>query len=218
MIWKRTRQSHQDKQDATQRQLKQADLDMLELAAAAGEINLKYLDESGFCLWSSVSYSYIRRGERKRLEQTQRRGRRLSILGLWEPGISFEYGLAVGSFTSTSYIRLLDWEAKKAAEKLEKTSRFTVVVQDNGSLHTSQVVKAKRLEWEQLGLYLFFLPKYCSEMNRIENEWQQLKSNELGGRMFEDEYDLAIAVIDGVEERGQRGGYATERFKFNSVT
>lgn len=41
---------------------------MLELAAAAGEIDLKYLDESGFCLWSPVSYSYIRRGQRKRLE------------------------------------------------------------------------------------------------------------------------------------------------------
>lgn len=44
--------------------LKQADLDMLELAAAAGEIELKYIDESGFCPWSAVSYSYIRRGDR----------------------------------------------------------------------------------------------------------------------------------------------------------
>lgn len=78
---------------------------MLELAAAAGEIDLKYLDESGFCLWSPVSYSYIRRGQRKRLEQTKRRGRRLSILGLWQPYVSFEYGLAIGSFTSKSYIR-----------------------------------------------------------------------------------------------------------------
>lgn len=42
MIWKRTRQSHRDKQDPQQRQFKQSDLDMLELAAAAGEIELKY--------------------------------------------------------------------------------------------------------------------------------------------------------------------------------
>jgi putative transposase len=98
---------------------------MLELAAATGEIDLKYLDESGFCLWSPVSYSYIK------------------------------------------------------------------------------------------GLYIFFLPKYCSEMNRIENEWQHLKSDELCGRMFEDEYELALAVIDGVEARGQTGGYTTERFRFN---
>ncbi len=55
--------SHRDKQDPKQRAIKQADLDMLELAAAAGEIDLLYLDESGFSLWSSVSYSYFFRGE-----------------------------------------------------------------------------------------------------------------------------------------------------------
>lgn len=27
---------------------------MLELSAAAGEIDLKYLDESGFCVWSEL--------------------------------------------------------------------------------------------------------------------------------------------------------------------
>jgi len=31
-------------------------------------------------------------------------------------------------------------------------------------------------------------------MNRIEEEWHQ-KTHEIAGRMFEDEYDLAIAVI-----------------------
>jgi len=33
------------------------------------------------------------------------------------------------------------------------------------------------------------------QMNRIEEEWHQLKTHEIAGRMFEDEYDLAIAVI-----------------------
>ncbi len=53
-------------------------------------------------------------------------------------------------------------------------------------------------------------------MNPIELEWQQLKSHELAGQMFEDELDLAYAVMDGVEARGQEGKYTTERFKFNS--
>ena len=66
------------------------------------------------------------------------------------------------------------------------------------------------------GLYIFFLPKYCSEMNRIELEWHQLKTHELARQMFEDELDLAYAVIDGIEARGQSGGYTTERFRFNS--
>ena len=52
-------------------------------------------------------------------------------------------------------------------------------------------------------------------MNPIELEWQHLKINEIAGRMFEDELDLAYAVIAGIEARGQKGGYATKRFKFN---
>jgi hypothetical protein len=35
--------------------------------------------------------------------------------------------------------------------------------------------------------------------------------------MFEDEYDLALAVMDGVEAQGHRGGYSTVRFLFNSA-
>ena len=65
---------------------------MLELSAAAGEIDLFYLDESGFCMWSPVSYTYYFLGEPKKMEQTSRRGRRLSILGIWQPGIQFVYG------------------------------------------------------------------------------------------------------------------------------
>jgi len=65
---------------------------------------------------SPVSYSYSRIGEQKRLEQTERRGRRISILGLWQPDEGFEYALACGSFNSSSYITVMDWVADKAAK------------------------------------------------------------------------------------------------------
>jgi hypothetical protein len=187
----------------------------LELAQAEGHIDLKYLDESGFCLWSPVSYSYMRQGEQKRLEQSPRRGQRLSILGLWSPDSSFEYALKLGSFKGDSYIRVMDWIADKAAEQLQDTGRLTVVVQDNGSLHTSQQVQDKWPEWQNKGLFIFFLPKYCSQMNPIEGQWHQLKTHELAGRMFEDEYDLAVAVMTGMEDRSRSGEYSLKRFKFN---
>jgi transposase len=215
-MWKRTRVSHRDKQAPEQRAIKQADLDMLELAAAAGEIDLLYLDESGFSLWSPASYSYFFRGEQKRLEQTPRRGRRLSILGLLQPLVSFVYGLVIGSFTSESYIKMLDKQAGVAAQEFANTGRIRVIVQDNGSIHTSTAVQQKWAQWEAQGLYLFFLPAYCSEMNLIESEWHQLKTHELAGQMFEDELDLAYAVMDGLEARGQVEGRSTERFKFKS--
>lgn len=164
-----------------------------------------------------MSYTWFKVGFQKRLEQTQRRGRRISILGLLEPEVSFEYGLAVGGFNSASYIRLLDCLAELAAVRLGKTGQITVVVQDNGPIHTSLEVQQRIPAWESQGLYLFFLPKYCSQMNLIEAEWHQLKAYEIAGRMFEDEYDLAMAVIAGVENRAERGDYTVERFRFNSA-
>ena len=185
---------------------------MLELAAAAGEIDLKYLDESGFCAWSEPGYTYYQRGEQKRLEQTKRRGRRLSIIGFFQPLISFIYGLVIGGVNRKSYIQMMEQEALDA----EKMGRTRVIVQDNGPIHRCKQVQQLGSKWSQMGLYIFFLPKYCSEMNPIELEWQHLKKDELVGKMFDDELELAYAVIDGVQARGERGNYSTQRVKFNS--
>lgn len=185
---------------------------MLEWAAAAGEIDLKYLDESGFCAWSEPGYTYYQRGEQKRLEQTKRRGRRLSIVGLLQQEVSFVYGLVIGGVDRKAYIKMMEQEAQQAAQ----IGRPRVIVQDNGPIHRCQEVQQLWSKWENQGLYIFFLPKYCSEMNPIELEWQHIKKDELAGQMFEDELDLAYAVIQGVEVRGERGNYRTQRVKFNS--
>lgn len=189
----------------------------MELAAKEGHIDLKYLDEAGFCLSSPVSYSYSRIGTQKRLEQVPTRGNRISILGLWQPDQQFEYALAQGGFEGESYIKVLDWVAEKAALALEQTGRFTVVVQDNCSVHKREIVRQQWQKWQDQGLFLFFLPPYSAEMNRIEDQWHQLKTHEIAGQMFEDEYDLALTVIRGMEARSEAGGYALERFKFNSA-
>lgn len=185
---------------------------MLELAAATGEIDLKYLDESGFCTWSEPSYTYYFRGKQKRLEQSKRRGRRLSIIGFFQPLISFVYGLIIGGVDSKVYIQMMEQEAQEAS----KSGRIRVIVQDNSPIHRSQKVQQLWSKWENLGLYIFFLPKYCSEMNPIELEWQHLKKDEISGQMFDDELDLAYAVINGVEARGEKGNYSTTRIKFSN--
>ena len=144
---------------------------MLELAAAAGEIDLKYLDESGFCAWSEPGYTYYQRGEQKKIEQTLRRGRRLSIIGFFQPLISFVYGLVIGGVGRKSYIQMMEKEAEESAG----LGRIRVIVQDNGPIHRCLEVQQLWSKWENQGLYIFFLPKYCSEMNPIELEWQHIK-------------------------------------------
>jgi len=150
-------------------------------------------------------------------------GNRMSILGVWQPGARFESALAQGGFKGESDTKVMDWIANKAAQTLAQTGRLTVVVQDNGSLHTSLLVRQQWSRWQEQGLFIFFLPPYCSEMNPYafggakpyETQWHQLKSHEIAGQVFDNEYDLALAVIDGMKARSEVGEYALERFIFN---
>ncbi len=87
---------------------------------------------------------------------------------LLESDQSFDYGLSVGGFKKHSYIEIMNWQAEKANKRLLETGQITVIVQDNGSSHTAKIVREKHKDWEKQGLYIFFLPKYCSEMNRID--------------------------------------------------
>jgi putative transposase len=94
-----------------------------------------------------VEYSYFFRGEQKKLEQTSRRGRRISILGLMQPSLSCIYGLVVGGFNSERYIKMMDTQASCAQTEFEHSGRIRVIVQDNGPVHTSKAVQAKWSDW-----------------------------------------------------------------------
>lgn len=126
--------------------------------------------------------------------------------------VSFVYGLVIGGVSRKSYIQMMELEAAEA----KQSGRIRVIVQDNGPIHRCKEVQQLWSKWEDMGLYIFFLPKYCSEMNPIELEWQHLKKDELASKTFDDELDLAYAVIDGVQRKGEKRNYSTKRVKFNS--
>jgi len=183
--------------------------------AASGQILLKYLDETGCSQWTPVSYSYSQVAQQKRFEQTRRRGQRVSILGIWDAGESFDYATVIGGFNGARYLEVMDWIAAKANVNFAKTGQLTFVVQDNCSIHKSQLVQQQWTKWRMQGLILLSLPPYCSELNPIEGQWHQLKTHELAGQMFEYEDDLAEAIVDGMIDRSERGGYDLDRFIFN---
>jgi transposase len=189
---------------------------MLQISAACGALRLKYLDEAGFSLWSPASYTYIKVGEQKQIRQSKKRGKRLNILGIYSPGQKLNYALSIGSFTQDNFINILDKEAREAAQNRAKTGADTIIVLDNYSIHKSHQVRAKEKEWQSLGLYLFFLPTYSPELNLIEGEWHQIKTHEISGRMFEDEYDLVKAVKESLTHRSAQLGYQLQHFKLNS--
>lgn len=106
--------------------------------------------------------------------------------------------------------------AEKAQKRLIEKGQITVIVEDQGSIHVSRATREQYKRWEKQGLYIFLLPTYSPELNRIENEWQRIKEDELAGRMFEDEYELAMAVIEAIEFRSGRNGLEVERFLFKN--
>lgn len=136
-------------------------------------------------------------------------------MGVWEERESFEYALKVGTYKAKNYVQFINIQAEKAMKRLFDTGKFTVIVQDNASIHRAKIAKERVEIWEKQGLILFSLPPYSPEMNRIEEQWLHLKRHELAGRVFEDEYDLAKAIIQGIKHRGQQGNFSVERLMFN---
>lgn len=59
-----------------------------------------------------MSYSYSRIGSQKQMAQVGSRTGRISILGLWQPELSFEYALVQGGFKAERYIEVMNWAAK----------------------------------------------------------------------------------------------------------
>lgn len=194
---------------------KKADLLTLKKYEESGLISLKYLDEAGFGQLAAVSYTYSKIGSQKLIGQPKHRGKRISIIGILEIDKSFNYGLVMRGVKSKAFIKILDWLAQKAEIEWQETGKITVIVMDNYSLHKSRIVKAEIPKWESKKLNFFYLPSYSPELNLIEPEWSQIKTHELAGRMFNWEYDLIKAIIDGIENRSQHRGYICERFRFN---
>lgn len=64
-------------------------------------------------------------------------------------------------------------------EQLEDLStrvkKLTVIVLDNASIHTSQIIKERIKVWQHRGLYLFYLPRYSPHLNIVETLWRKLK-------------------------------------------
>ena len=197
------------------KEAKKRDLQTLQLWAEQGLINLLYLDESGCCPESPLSYGYGQIGQQKSISQRTRKGRRINLMGIWEQEQRFEYALKVGTYKTNSYLRFMDWQAERAMKRLFETGKPTIVIHDNASIHRAKLVKQRHQLWAKQGMSIFFLPPYSPQMNRIEEQWLHLKRQELGGRVFEDEYDLALAIISGIENRGQQGNYSVERLVFN---
>ena len=162
---------------------------------AAGRLRLFYLDESGFAPSLPVSYSWCPPGQRKRVPYEYPQGRRVNALATFEPfadtprldALAFERTLT--SDDLLAYLR----------ERLPPSDVPRVVVLDNAGIHTSKLVKAARAGLARLGIYLYYLPAYSPELNRIEPVFKQVKHHDIPVRSHTSKTDLRTAVEDGFD-------------------
>jgi transposase len=166
LTWRRLRRGLVGKPDPLEYEEKSQQLKDLKEHPARGEIDLRYLDETGFCLTPYIPYGWQDKGETITLNS--RRSQRINVLGLMKKNRDLFSYIFTGKITSEVVIACLD----KFTENLTKK---TVVVMDRASFHTSNKILEKIEEWKQKQLEIFWLPPYSPEMNLIEILWRFMK-------------------------------------------
>jgi transposase len=165
---------------------------------AAGRLRLFYLDESGFSPSLPTGYSWSLPNRRKRVKYEYPQGRRVNALATYEPSaaaldaVPFERTLT--SDDLLAYLR----------DRLPAATVPRVVVLDNAGIHTSRVVKAARPGLAKVGIFLYYLPAYSPELNRIEPVFKQVKHHDMPTRSFTTRADLRKAVEDGFDAYRRR--------------
>lgn len=114
-----------------------------------GHIDLLYADETGFNLHSNVPYGWQPIGVQWSIPA--KRKQVLNVFGLMDLNNRLRYYTTTKIIDSHLIIQWLD-------DFVTTLDRLTVVVWDNAPWHTADIVRRRRLEWEEKGLYLFYLP------------------------------------------------------------
>lgn len=193
--WKRMRRSTKDRRDPAK--FKQAKEELAEFQAKhrAGELDLQYFDEAGFSLQPSVPYAWQPEGET--VEIPSRRSRQLNVLGFLS---------LAGLLTSFTVEGTVDTEVVVTCFEAfsKQIRRLTVVVIDNASAHTSKRFEECRARWEECGLFLYYLPPHCPELNLIEILWRMIKYRWLPLSAYQDFQSLVARVEEVLVQVGAR--------------
>jgi transposase len=185
MTWRRLKRGLSGNPDQTEYTQKQQQLEDLRKLHECGEIDLRYLDETGFCLTPYIPYAWQEKGET--IELKSRRSQRLNVLGLLNQDNELFAYTFEGRITSEVVISCLD----KFCISLKKK---TVVVMDKASFHCSNKIKDKLKEWQEKQLEIFWLPAYSPELNLIEILWRFMKYEWIEIDAYENWHSLVLYV------------------------
>ena len=152
-----------------------------------GEIEIRYVDESGFCLIPYIPYAW-QESKQKTTVKSQP-SKRLNVLGFLTRHNELEVYTFNCSINSDVVIACID-------DFSEKITKKTVLIMDNSSVHQNNFLWDKEEEWSEKGLDIFFLPTYSPHLNIIEILWRFIKYKwlEVGA------YESYSALLEAVEK------------------
>jgi hypothetical protein len=126
-----------------------------------------------------VTYSWVRRGRRKRVPYENPQRRRLNVLAAtvqWADQTDLRWLAVRRSFDAADLVCCL--------EQLAVPDLPTVVVLDNAGFHRAHLVREALPRLRQLGVFLYYLPPYSPELNDIERLFRTIKHHELPERTY----------------------------------
>lgn len=166
MSWHRMRRGLGGEPNPQEYTEKQAQLEEFKRMDEQGEIDLYYLDETGFCLIPCVPYGWQNIGEY--LALSSRRSRRLNVLGIMNRKNHLDTYISYQTINSDVVITCID-------TFFSQVNKPTVIVVDQSSIHTSDAMLDKVEEWLERGITIFELPAYSPQLNLIEILWRFMK-------------------------------------------
>lgn len=158
-----------------------------------GYIDLYFADASHFSLTPSISYAWQKKDEQILVPSSKSIA--LSVFGLMTPDCKLYSETVQGTLNSEKIISIFD-------EFVKTTVKQTVVIVDNAPVHHSKAFKAKIKQWRELDVYIYFLPTYSPELNKIEILWRFIKYNWLPFDAYRSIENLKMRLNDILENVG----------------
>ena len=198
--WRRPRHTLKGRQDEQAVARSGVRLKLLRQQAKAGDIRLFFQDESEALTHPYLAHVWAKRGADVRVEAPGQAKKR-AMLGVLDAASNELIVVTSQTKRSTDFVSLLEVLDRRCDPRPGVAARPTVIVLDNGPIHTS------KLTAEALGarpwLIVEWLPKYAPELNDIERTWRDLKRHYLANRTFHSLADLDAQIHQAVHDMNQ---------------
>jgi transposase len=186
MSWHRLRRGVFGEPLASEYATKKTQLEQLKQLDELGIIELYYLDETGFCLTPCVPYGWQPIGEYRAIPSS--RSPRLNVLGIMNRRNHLEAYVSTQTINSDVIIACIN-------TFFPQVDKPTVIVVDQASIHTSDMILSQLDEWRARNIEIFVLPSYSPPLNLIEILWRFMKYQ----WMKIDSYKSWQSLVDSVE-------------------